>query len=178
MQNTGATVDDLILGGSERRNWNLNRGAGGPKESTSFQRGVAGTWPKHEIVTRYHQYGSARRIDKPAEDRSDEWYAIAIRAVGNDIKIDLGAGGNLATKVVEPHQKIGGKPIGLVLDLSIGGIPADDVLRAAANAIRVVGTVQKVMPELVGEREIDPAARGESIVIDDASPCLVRWRTV
>jgi hypothetical protein len=86
--------------------------------------------------------------------------------VGDHVEIDLLPFRDLAPEVIERHQEIGSKHVGLVLYLSIFGIPANNILFTAAEAIRVRRSVQQEVAEFVSQREIDPALRTDPVVVD------------
>lgn len=71
-----------------------------------------------------------------------------------------------------PVRRAAGEDVSLMLDLAILGVPAHNILLAAAEALWVGEAMQQVVAEFVCEREVDPPFRGDGFVVDDApSPC-------
>ena len=73
------------------------------------------------------------------------------------VEIDPGSGGDLAPKIVEGHKKSCSKLVCLALKLSVRRVPTHHILLAAPDALRVISTVQKVVPKLMRQGEIDTA---------------------
>ena len=91
------------------------------------------------------------------------------------IDIDFCQRIDLPPIVIERHQQIGSEYVGLMLNLAVLGIPADNVLVAAADAIRIRSPVQEVVAKFVGKREID-AALGRQIVVVKNAPAFFPGR--
>src|SRR3546814_572272 len=155
---------------------NRKRSGRRPEEGAGLQRWRARACPEDETVTGHDQYGPLLGVAEPAQDRGDQRHAVAIGAVRNHIEIDPHFGVDLPTKIVQGHQKISGEDIGLVLDLSVLGIPTHHVLLAAADTLGIGQAVQKEMAECVCEREIDSALRPDPVVVDDAPALSARRR--
>ena len=79
-------------------------------------------------------------------------------------------------KIVQRHEKIGGEDVRLMLDLPVFGIPPDDVLFAAAKAVRIGEAMQKKMTELMGKGKIYASLGAHSTVINDSPAFAARRR--
>src|SRR5271166_1823893 len=96
----------------------------------------------------------------------------------NSVQVDACCGIDLATKIVKGHQQIRCELVGLVLDPPIFGVPTDDVLLPASDAFWELHAVQEVVPQFVGEREVDPSWGGNGAVVDDAPASLPSRRAI
>ena len=74
--------------------------------------------------------------------------------MGDHIQVDPRPGIDLPAKVVERHQQGCRENVSLMFDLAVLGIPANEVLLPASDAVGIIGSMQKVVPELVRERKI------------------------
>lgn len=54
------------------------------------------------------------------------------------------------------------------------GVPLNHISLAAPYTLRVCRPVQQMMAKFVSQVEVDPAYRGNAIVVDDAPSCLAR----
>ncbi len=66
--------------------------------------------------------------------------------------------GDLTPEVIKRHQKVCGKDVCLVLDLTVLGIPTHNVLLSAPKTVWVSDAMQEVMAKFMSEREVDPAS--------------------
>ncbi len=83
---------------------------------------------------------------------------------------------NLPPIVIERHQDVGGEHISLMLDLTVFRFPADHIVRAAVETIRMRLPVQEIVSELMREGEIDPPPRFEGTVVENAPAGLTPTR--
>jgi hypothetical protein len=104
-------------------------------------------------VCEFGPRGTGRR--SCADFGGSELVAPAFDLGRNHVEINLVALGNLPREIVEWHQQPGGEHIGLVFDLAVFAVPADDILFAAPYAVRIGKPVNQVMPERVREGEAD-----------------------
>src|SRR5260221_9047353 len=96
--------------------------------------------------------------------------------MGNHIEVDFCAGVDLSPVVVQRHQQIGGKHVGLVLNLSVFRVPAHHILIATLEAVRIGRSMHEVVTKLVGEGVVNSPLRRDA-TIEEYAPTFLSGRS-